>query len=248
MDKLKPDLFDLEEKVQKEAEDLILSGKYADDPLLEHYRYLADQYAKILREVKKIVKISDGQQEYLHHIQEQLNREIGERIKAEEKLKTAAALDSLTGIYNRGTGLALLESQLKAFERDKTVFSICYLDINSLKYVNDNFSHLEGDELLITTCRFIRKAIRENDILCRLGGDEFLVIFPNCAKENADEVLERITESIDRENQSHTRPYDISFSYGIVQIDENSVRSIDELIESADKKMYEHKLQFKRRL
>ncbi|WP_406541485.1 GGDEF domain-containing protein [Clostridium ljungdahlii] len=133
--------------------------------------------------MEKIIKISDGQQEYLHRIQGDLKKEIEDRIRAEEKLKYFAAIDSLTGCYNRGMGLAFLDTELNAIKRNKSFFSICYIDVNGLKYVNDNFGHFEGDELLVMVCRFIKKVIRSNDILCRLGGDEFLIIFSNSKRK-----------------------------------------------------------------
>jgi two-component system cell cycle response regulator len=241
-----PDLFGYEENLLKSAEAMALENKYPEDPLSERCRYLARQYARLLGEVRKIVRISDEQQDRLHRVRRELDREIAERARAEEKLKYDAAIDSLTGAYNRGTGLAMLESQLKAFKRNKCAFSICYVDVDGLKYVNDNFSHPEGDELLVLICRYIQEAIRDGDILCRLGGDEFLIVFPSCTEENAEAIVGRITERIDKENECHKKPYKISFSHGTVQIGENGPESVGGLIELADRKMYEHKLQYKR--
>ncbi|NLI13548.1 MAG: diguanylate cyclase [Peptococcaceae bacterium] len=246
MSKQESNLFESEKRILKEAEALISSRKYAGNTLLEPYRILADQFGKLLREVEKIVRIGDGQQEYLHRIQEDLKKEIENRIKAEEKLQYLATTDTLTGAYNRGTGLALLENQVKAQKRNKDVFSICYIDVNGLKYVNDNFGHFEGDGLLVSVCKYIKGVIRESDILCRLGGDEFMIIFPQCAKDNADAIINRITANIDADNEGKRNPYHISFSFGIIQVDADNEKSIDALIEMADMKMYEHKERFKK--
>jgi len=129
-------------------------------------------------------------------IKNNLKKEIEERVKIEKRLKYLATTGTLTGIYNRGTELAILDSHIKAWEKNKEIFSICYIDINGLKYVNDNFGHLEGDELLVLTCKIIKESIRDCDILSRLGGDEFMIIFPQCDKHNADVAMERIILNI----------------------------------------------------
>lgn len=212
------------------------------NPLLEPFCDITRQFRKMLKDVEKIIKISDNQQEYLQMTKNNLKKEIEERVKVEKRLKYLATTDTLTGIYNRGTELAILDSHIKAWERNKEIFSICYIDINGLKYVNDNFGHLEGDELLVLTCKIIKESICDCDILSRLGGDEFMIIFPQCDKHNADVAMERIILNIAQENSRNLKPYQISISYGAIQMDSsNGKRNIDELIEMADRKMYENK-------
>ncbi|ADK15880.1 MULTISPECIES: GGDEF domain-containing protein [Clostridium] len=240
------DFFEAEKALIKEARELIKGEKCDKKTLLKSFTILTEQFDKLIRDVEKIIKISDGQQEYLHRIQGDLKKEIEDRIRAEEKLKYFAAIDSLTGCYNRGMGLAFLDTELNAIKRNKSFFSICYIDVNGLKYVNDNFGHFEGDELLVMVCRFIKKVIRSNDILCRLGGDEFLIIFSNSKKENVEKAIERINFDINSENEKKLKPYSVSFSYGIFQVDYGNSLSIDEIIQRADAKMYENKQKCKK--
>ena len=164
----------------------------------------------------------------------------------EEKLKYFAATDTLTGSYNRGVRLTVLENEIKTIKRKLGVFSICYIDVNGLKRVNDNFGHFEGDELLVMVCKFIKGVTGDNDILCRLGGDEFIILFPNRKKENVEKIIGKIISNIDIENKKKLRSYDISFSYGIVQVDCDNSRSIDEIIQMADANMYEYKKKYKK--
>ena len=239
-------LFETEKELLQEAKDLI-KGEQADQKaLLSKFSDVVEQFDKLIRDSEKIIKISDGQQEYLHKIQKDLEKQIEERIRAEEKLKYLAAIDSLTGTYNRGMGLSLLEQKIKSIRRNRGTFSICYIDVNGLKYVNDSFGHSEGDELLVLICRFITEGIRESDILCRLGGDEFIILFTNSKKENAEKVISRIISNLHKENERKLRPYDISFSHGIVQVDYEKNWSIDEIIQMADEKMYLCKEQYKK--
>lgn len=237
--------FETEKTLIKEAKELLKTKKYDEKILLKNFSKVINQLDKLVREIEKIIKISDGQQEYLHRIQSDLQKEIEDKIRAEEKLKYFAAIDTLTGFYNRGMGLTFLENEIKAIRRNSGVFSICYIDVNRLKYVNDNFGHAEGDELLVTVCKFINEATRENDILCRLGGDEFIILLPNNFKKNVEEIMEKILLNMDIENKKKLRPYDISFSYGIVQIDADNNKGIDEIIQMADAEMYEYKKNYK---
>ena len=95
-------------------------------------------------------------------------------------------------------------------------------------------------------CKFIKGVTRDDDILCRLGGDEFIILFPNSKEEHIEKIIEKIILNIDIENKNKLRPYDISFSYGIVQVDYDNSRSIDEIIQMADAKMYEYKKKYKK--
>lgn len=246
MANIEENFFETEKALIEEANDLLKNKKYDEKTLLRSFSKVVKQFDKLVRDVEKIIKISDGQQEYLHRIQNDLQKEIEDKIRAEEKLKYFAAIDTLTGLYNRGMGLTFLENEIKSIRRNSGVFSICYIDVNELKYVNDNFGHSEGDELLVIVSKFIKNFTRENDILCRLGGDEFIILFPNSVKESAEETMERILFNIDIENEKRLRPYDISFSYGIIQIDGDNDKSIDDIIQIADAKMYEYKKRYKK--
>lgn len=240
------DFFEAEKTLIKEAKELIKGEKHDKKVLIENFSQVIERFDKMIRDAEKIIKISDGQQEYLHRIQSDLKKEIEDRIRAEEKLKYFAAIDTLTGCYNRGMGIALLENEIKNIRRNKGIFSICYIDVNGLKYVNDNFGHFEGDELIVTMCKSIKKAIREKDILCRLGGDEFLVLFSNSEVKNVENIVERIKSNINMENEKKLKAYYISFSYGTFEVDYDSNLSIDEIIRKADAKMYENKQKYKK--
>lgn len=239
-------LFEDEKRLLEEAKTLVKNKNVDELYVMEEFSLVINQFDKLIKDIEKIIKISDGQQEYLHRIQNDLKREIEDRIRAEEKLKYFAAIDTLTGVYNRGMGLTFLENEMKAIRRKKESFSVCYIDVNGLKHVNDNFGHYEGDELLVLICKFIREVIREKDILCRLGGDEFFILLPNNKKEEAEEIIKKIILNIDIENEKRPRPYVISFSYGIVEVESDNNKSIDEIMQLADAKMYEYKQSYKR--
>ncbi|WP_036226365.1 GGDEF domain-containing protein [Mesoaciditoga lauensis] len=168
---------------------------------------------------------------------------VNERKKMEERLKEYATYDELTGVYNRRTGLTILSEKMKSSQRSGEPLSICFVDINDLKHVNDKFGHAEGDKLIKTSVKIMLKNIRKSDVLCRMGGDEFLLIFPSCRIENAEKRWEKVKADLERENNSETHPYAIILSHGCAQYDYK--RSQDEFVAQADVKMYEEKKRMK---
>lgn len=237
----KTSLFVYEDRILTEAENKVNSNEYIDDPLSGDYGKLAKAYEKVLMEYKKTVKISDGQQQYLRSIQEQLKKEIAERMKMEEKLAQLATYDSLTGVYNRGAGLLILEEQLKVLQRCGGIFSICFVDVDNLKWVNDHYGHQEGDRMICLICDAFRDIIRDCDTIFRTGGDEFLIILGNCNSRDGEAIVHRVIGSQRFEEFRREKPYEVSFSFGLIEVDRESRFSVDELIVLSDQKMYEHK-------
>jgi len=167
--------------------------------------------------------------------------DITERKKLEEKLQKLAHFDVLTGSYRRGYGLNLLEQQIKTANRNKTFITLFYLDIDRLKYINDTFGHNEGDKVLKEAAKLLKSTLREVDIICRIGGDEFLLILPDTSPEKAPQIRERINKNLKKLNQKLNRAYKISFSIGLSFYNPSNPLSIDELIRIADEKMYKEK-------
>ncbi|TET79292.1 MAG: diguanylate cyclase, partial [Candidatus Cloacimonadota bacterium] len=100
--------------------------------------------------------------------------DITARKRTEEELRKFATTDVLTGVLNRGHALLLFGKQLQVSRRNKQKLSICYVDVDRLKDINDTYGHQEGDEALKLISKFLEETPREADIVCRLGGDEFL--------------------------------------------------------------------------
>lgn len=169
--------------------------------------------------------------------------DVSEREAAQERLRTYANFDELTGIYNRRVGLAILRQEMRRAERERNPVSACFLDVNGLKKVNDRAGHATGDELIRDVVRGVRETMRKNDVVCRLGGDEFLVIFPQCDGENAEKIWKRIEEEYTAINQDGSREYSLSVSHGIVQYPGDELHSLEDLLKRADQRMYREKRQ-----
>jgi len=164
-----------------------------------------------------------------------------QRKQMEEEMEKLAHFDNLTGACNRGYGLSLLERELKFARRRKTSSLLAYIDIDNFKQINDSFGHEEGDKVLIQIVKLFKSTLREIDIICRMGGDEFLLIFPNSSQKDLSIIKERFNKNIIKLNETIKKPYKISFSIGISCYDPDNPQSMDELIQIADNKMYEEK-------
>jgi diguanylate cyclase (GGDEF)-like protein/PAS domain S-box-containing protein len=167
--------------------------------------------------------------------------DITERKKLEEKLKKLAHYDTLTGCCSRGYGLNLLEQRIKTARRKKTPVLLLYLDIDNFKYINDAFGHKEGDMVLKEVAKLFKSTLREIDIICRIGGDEFLLIFPDSSLDDAPLIRERLSKNLEKLNQKLAKHYKIDFSIGLSHYNPSNPLSIEELIRIADENMYEKK-------
>ena len=161
--------------------------------------------------------------------------DITEKRQAEVEIKYLSFHDKLTGLYNR----AFFEEELKRLDTERTLpISLIMGDVNGLKLVNDALGHQEGDSLLITVAKLLRDSCRQNDIVARWGGDEFIILLPECNHETAAIILDRIKSNCKSINDL---PIDTSISLGLaskLSIDQD----VREILKEAEDKMYRHKL------
>lgn len=113
-------------------------------------------------------------------------------VLAREELRDQATHDGLTGLLNRSTILTLLERELMRGEREKHPVSLLLIDLDRFKSINDSYGHLAGDAVLQEATRRMKSAIRGYDAIGRYGGEEFLVVLPDCASVDAAARAERI--------------------------------------------------------
>lgn len=149
--------------------------------------------------------------------------------------------DRLTKAFTRGTGIAKLKSILQQDNRRFILLSVCFLDINGLKAVNDRLGHRYGDELIMTVVDCIKREIREGDFVIRMGGDEFLIVLNGINADASENVWKRIEKRYQNINENENRPYIISVSHGIEEYDSVKKTDLEDLIKIADAKMYEEK-------
>jgi len=164
-----------------------------------------------------------------------------ERKRMEEELKKLAHRDPLTGTYNRRYGLELLQRQVKLAKRNKTSFLLAYTDLDNLKKINDEFGHEEGDKVITQVANLFQSILREVDIVIRVGGDEFLLIFPDNSAKEIPVIRKRLYDELSRKNRVANESYKIRFSIGFSCYDPEHPKSIEELMHISDQKMYKNK-------
>lgn len=120
-----------------------------------------------------------------------------DQMRAHEQLRFQATHDALTGIFNRGEILEMLRRELERGARAMTTTGILMLDIDHFKAINDNFGHLTGDAVLREVSDRISKAVRSYDSVGRYGGEEFVVVLPDCSREQVDQGAERVRAAVD---------------------------------------------------
>ena len=167
--------------------------------------------------------------------------DITERKKVEKQLQELSRIDTLTGCFNRRYGLELLDRQVKLSQRNRSPLLLGFLDINNFKAINDYFGHQEGDQALKEVAHLFRSTLREVDIVCRMGGDEFLLVFPDNSLKEALLIRERLEGALSQLNHQIQKNYQIQFSIGFSEFDPKKPKSLDELIAIADQKMYQEK-------
>ena len=139
------------------------------------------------------------QQLQIHRIQFRLDNQIGalDRLgKVEERTEQVykiAALDCLTGLYNRQSGEQRLGEEIARSQRHARPLTVLMLDLNGLKLINDTFGHPAGDHMLRYFAERLQSAVRGSDVPIRLGGDEFLVLLPECKLSEVQLVLNRLS-------------------------------------------------------
>ncbi len=162
------------------------------------------------------------------------------------KIKVISEYDALTGAYNRRAGMELAEDILNSGNTDHLPTTICFVDINGLKEVNDNIGHQFGDELIITATQIIKQKLKKNDIFMRVGGDEFIIILFNTSKDDAEKWWTKVEEHYKFINLYEGRAYNISLSHGAVEYTYKDASHLEKTIDETDKIMYENKKLMKR--
>ncbi|HNE73220.1 MAG TPA: GGDEF domain-containing protein, partial [Giesbergeria sp.] len=160
---------------------------------------------------------------------------------ANRQLQMLSSQDDLTGLPNRRFAVAALNELWAEARRDGTPMSVLLLDADHFKPVNDQFGHAVGDELLRHLAQRLRNAVRSSDIVCRIGGDEFLVICPRSNLHGAVRAAQKILDSQEPFLTAQAQPcWDGSLSIGIAEVDAAMLHTED-LLKRADRALYEAK-------
>ena len=168
--------------------------------------------------------------------------DITEIYNLKEQLRKDSITDSLTGLYNKRHFDDMAEKEYQRSNRQNLDMTIVIFDIDYFKQINDKYGHHVGDLVLKESSTIFQSHIREEDILCRIGGEEFTIILPHTSKDKAFELVERIRSVIENNIFKTDQNEDISItiSFGISSISKTDDK-YDEILQRADKALYKAK-------
>ncbi len=169
-----------------------------------------------------------------------LQEDITEKKRTEERIQYLAHYDVLTGLPNR----VLLEEQaqlaIKSARRKGSPLSLMFFDLDHFKNINDSLGHSTGDALLVELSRRLRDVLREDDVVSRLGGDEFILLLSGVDETGAERVAEKLLHTVSQSYQLGQYDLNISTSIGIAVYPEDG-EDLETLLRNADTAMYRAK-------
>jgi len=158
-----------------------------------------------------------------------------------EKLYELATKDDMTKLFNRRHFLELTQRELSQQQRTKSLGFVLMIDIDHFKKVNDNYGHAAGDQAIINVANILKDNLRLYDIVGRVGGEEFSMFLPNCEKDIAIQIAERIRNKVaDLSTLFRKNSIKLTISIGLTARQENE-SSIDSMLHRADKALYQAK-------
>lgn len=171
---------------------------------------------------------------------------ISELKQLQEQLKRLAITDSLTGVYNRTYFSERIREEVARAKRYGHPLGFLMIDVDEFKRINDEFSHMEGDDVLRDVAKHLASSIRQSDILFRYGGDEFLVLLPETDEQHASAIIERIEREIrhlgDKRRKSGKAPVSISMGFAAWK---PGTRKWEDALRESDTNMYRAKMRKK---
>ena len=197
-------------------------------------------------------KLSRGMYQSLLHLADLAQRELlaGLLQNAQSALisklsiaRRQALLDPLTQTWNRRGGMMLIESCLESAREDGHGLAVLAIDVDEFKQVNDNFGHAAGDQALRVVTRELLSCVRENDGVCRSGGDEFFVVINGVDCETIENIATRVKRRIEQSvfAAQDGRPVRVTVSIGARCVTGDYGGSAEELLAEADRVLYENK-------
>ena len=159
------------------------------------------------------------------------NDALRQEIRRLEIFRNMAFKDHLTDLYNRRYFEERLQQELARARRWEWACSLMLIDVDDFKHINDTYGHSKGDEVLVRMSEVLRRGIREIDVGCRIGGDEFAVVLPCTDREGVLKVVKRVRERMEKRNL----PVSASFGVATFPVD---AQDLSALVATADEGMY----------
>jgi diguanylate cyclase (GGDEF)-like protein len=153
-----------------------------------------------------------------------------------QALKRVASIDALSGLYNRRAFQRFLEREVERAKRTGANLAVMMIDVDEFKAINDTYGHAAGDEVLKEVAELLQQSLRKVDLICRYGGDEFIVIMPDVAREGAEHARDRILAGLKERNEEAGIRFEVS-----IGLHESNGTNEEEIIRFVDQDLYDNK-------
>jgi len=170
-----------------------------------------------------------------------------ELVEANARLQEMSETDPLTGLAIRRRFDPIAQSAFLSARRYRQPLSLLMFDIDHFKRVNDEHGHEAGDRVLASVAKTARGIMRGVDLIARIGGEEFLVLFPHTGLPEAKQVAERLVSALDKAHQAGDMPTRVTLSIGIVELEDRD-DTVASLERRADTALYEAKREGRNRI
>lgn len=161
-----------------------------------------------------------------------------ERHKMYVAFRSMALLDELTGLYNRRGFDNLAHHHIELAKRKKRSILLLYCDLDNFKWINDNFGHNVGDDVLKDVGGMLKEIFRDSDIIARRGGDEFIILTFDVLEEDKETIVNRLHNRLHEHNKTNDCGYKLSMSVGAKYYEYKELTNIDDILNDVDQLMY----------
>jgi len=195
--------------------------------------------------------LSSGADDYIvkpfHHLELKARLETGKRIidlenrliQSQKQLEELASKDSLTHLWNRRTIISLLADEIKRSQREHKPLGVLMIDVDRFKEINDTYGHYVGDEVLTAVTSRLKRRVRGYDKIGRYGGDELLVVLPNCSLKTVKSIAERLRQAVSSQKvKTEAGLIEVSLSLGGTSSEILAKPSVEAMIKTSDKALY----------
>ena len=171
-------------------------------------------------------------------LQDELTDKNNELEKLLIDVERLAITDHLTGLFNRRHFNTIMAMEFNSTKRYKTPLCCLMIDLDHFKDINDEFGHQAGDNVLKEFSKILTKTVRNVDIAARWGGEEFIVLMPKINEQESLVAAKRLLKTVSKHKFKGIKGKKITISVGICCIPDSKIKSMDKMVDSADKAMY----------
>ncbi len=227
------------------VEDALKDGRFFDNPLVTgppHLRFYAgcpvrspDGYA-----IGSLCLVDDKPHS-LTPAQISILQDLAAIVEDEFSVLNNTIRDELTGLSNRRGFSMLGNYALLSGKRRGEPLSLCYIDLDYFKEINDTWGHRAGDSALVAMAQLMRQNFRDADVISRQGGDEFSVLFIDSDADGACLAMHSLQDNVEKYNRTAGNSWQLQFSWGLEEYHPDHHETLDALIDAADRSMYHMK-------